>query len=75
MPRSNRDVCYSPESENCLRVYESTLARLSNRVRGRVNEDPKAIRLTDVQHLDWRRLIRSQNVGPRGIMAQTPQGG
>jgi len=21
----------------------------------------------------WLRLIRSQNVGPRGIMAQTPQ--
>jgi hypothetical protein len=29
--------------------------------------------LTDVQCLDWLRLIRSQNVGPRGIMAQTPQ--
>jgi hypothetical protein len=23
--------------------------------------------------LDWLRLIRSENVGPRGIMAQTPQ--
>jgi hypothetical protein len=38
-----------------------------------VNEDAKAIRLTDEQRLDWLRLIRSQNVGPRGIMAQTPQ--
>jgi hypothetical protein len=31
------------------------------------------IHLTDEQRLDWLRLIRSQNVGPRGIMAQTPQ--
>ncbi|HXD46723.1 MAG TPA: hypothetical protein VN655_16465 [Pseudolabrys sp.] len=29
--------------------------------------------LTDEQRLDWLRLIRSDNVGPRGIMAQTPQ--
>jgi hypothetical protein len=29
--------------------------------------------LTDSQRLDWLRLIRSENVGPRGIMAQTPQ--
>jgi hypothetical protein len=38
-----------------------------------VLEGAKAIRLTDEQRLDWLRLIRSQNVGPRGIMAQTPQ--
>ena len=30
------------------------------------------VRLTDAQRLDWLRLIRSENVGPRGIMAQTP---
>jgi hypothetical protein len=29
--------------------------------------------LSDAQRLDWLRLIRSDNVGPRGIMAQTPQ--
>src|SRR5258708_23220728 len=29
--------------------------------------------LTDDQRIDWLRLIRSDNVGPRGIMAQTPQ--
>jgi hypothetical protein len=29
--------------------------------------------LTDAQRIDWLRLIRSDNVGPRGIMAQTPQ--
>jgi hypothetical protein len=39
-----------------------------------VSEGAKTIRLTDEQRLDWLRLIRSQNVGPRGIMAQTPQG-
>jgi len=31
------------------------------------------LRLSDEQRLDWLRLIRSENVGPRGIMAQTPQ--
>jgi hypothetical protein len=29
--------------------------------------------LADDERLDWLRLIRSENVGPRGIMAQTPQ--
>jgi hypothetical protein len=38
-----------------------------------VSEGAKAIRLTNEQRLDWLRLIRSQNVGPRGILAQTPQ--
>jgi len=31
------------------------------------------VRLTDEERLHWLRLIRSENVGPRGIMAQTPQ--
>jgi hypothetical protein len=31
------------------------------------------IRMSDDQRIDWLRLIRSANVGPRGIMAQTPQ--
>jgi hypothetical protein len=31
-------------------------------------------RLADAQRIDWLRLIRSDNVGPRGIMAQTPPG-
>jgi len=38
-----------------------------------VNRPAHDIYLTDEQRLDWLRLIRSQNVGPRGIMAQTPQ--
>ncbi len=38
-----------------------------------MSEDKEPIRLTDEQRLDWLRLIRSQNVGPRGIMAQTPE--
>ena len=29
--------------------------------------------LADAERIDWLRLIRSDNVGPRGIMAQTPQ--
>jgi hypothetical protein len=29
--------------------------------------------LTDPQRIDWPRLIRSDRVGPHGIMAQTPQ--
>ena len=29
--------------------------------------------LTDAQRIDWLRLIRSDNVRPRAIMAQTPQ--
>jgi DNA processing protein len=41
------------------------LARLPKPQWGRVNEGAKAIRLTDEQRLDWLRLIRSQNVGPR----------
>jgi hypothetical protein len=34
---------------------------------------PSAPHLTDSERLDRLRLIRSDNVGPRGIMAQTPQ--
>jgi hypothetical protein len=30
--------------------------------------------LTDAERIDRLRLIRSENVGPRGIMAQTPPG-
>ena len=41
-------------------------------VGGDVSEDGKAVHLSDEQRLDWLRLIRSQNVGPRGIMAQMP---
>jgi hypothetical protein len=33
---------------------------------------PSTANLTDAQRVDWLRLIRSDNVGPRGIMAQTP---
>jgi hypothetical protein len=33
----------------------------------------EGVRLTDEQKVDWLRLIRSENVGPRGIMAQTPE--
>lgn len=32
-----------------------------------------AFRLTEDQRIDWLRLIRAENVGPRGLMAQTPE--
>jgi DNA processing protein len=35
----------------------------------RVNEATQGIKLTDEQRLDWLRLIRSQNVGPRTFRA------
>jgi hypothetical protein len=38
-----------------------------------VSESGAGVRLTDEERIDWLRLIRSENVGPRGIMAQTPQ--
>ncbi len=31
------------------------------------------LRLDDEQRLAWLRLIRSENIGPVGIMAQTPR--
>jgi DNA processing protein len=34
---------------------------------------PNSTGLTDAERINWLRLIRSDNVGPRGIMAQTPQ--
>jgi hypothetical protein len=34
---------------------------------------PSTTHLTDAERIDRLRLIRSDNVGPRGIMAQTPQ--
>jgi hypothetical protein len=34
---------------------------------------PATTEITDAERIDRLRLIRSDNVGPRGIMAQTPQ--
>ena len=34
----------------------------------------EAPQLSDAQRFDWLRLLRSESIGPRGIMAQTPQG-
>ena len=36
---------------------------------GEVGEETEPIRLTDEQRIDWLRLIRSQNVGPRTFRA------
>ncbi|WP_348642632.1 hypothetical protein [Mesorhizobium sp. B2-4-18] len=38
-----------------------------------MSEPAAGPRLTDRQRLSWLRLIRTQNVGPAGIMAQTPR--
>jgi hypothetical protein len=38
-----------------------------------MSNDTQHNHLTDEQRIDWLRLIRSDNVGPRGIMPQTPQ--
>jgi hypothetical protein len=38
-----------------------------------VSDSKDGVRLSDEQRVDWLQLIRSENVGPRGIMAQTPQ--
>ena len=38
------------------------------------NRTPSTTHLTDAERIDWLRLIRSDRVGPHGIMAQTPQG-
>jgi hypothetical protein len=39
---------------------------------GAVDEGKNSVQLTDEQRLDWLRLIRSQNVGPRGIADHGP---
>jgi hypothetical protein len=36
-------------------------------------EAQRGERLSDEQRLAWLRLIRSENIGPIGIMAQTPR--
>lgn len=33
----------------------------------------EGLQLSDAQRFEWLRLLRSERVGPRGIMAQTPQ--
>jgi hypothetical protein len=51
-----------------------TLQLIHSIPRGRMDtKTPTTTHLTDAQRIDWLRLIRSDNVGPRGIMAQTPQ--
>jgi hypothetical protein len=63
----------SPYFEVLVIEYCSGVVPKTSVLGGELNETTRAIHLTDEQRLDWLRLIRSQNVGPRGIMAQTPQ--
>src|ERR1700728_500767 len=51
-------------SYGCTRSWE-TLCHFG----GEVGEETEPIRLTDEQRIDWLRLIRSQNVGPRTFRA------
>jgi hypothetical protein len=42
-------------------------------MRNRAGQGKGGIRLSDSQRIAWLQLIRSDNVGPVGIMAQTPE--
>jgi hypothetical protein len=41
---------------------------------GEPQPKPAGQPLSEAQRFDWLRLLRSESVGPRGIMAQTPLG-
>ena len=70
---SNRRRFSDPDRYKCLGLLELVglarrgifLGALWRRLGGEVNARAKTIRLTDEERLDWLRLIRSQNVGPR----------
>jgi hypothetical protein len=57
------------------RFYEADRDRASvlSSFRACASASPESMNLTDTQHIDWLRLIRSDRVGPYGIMAQMPQ--
>ncbi|WP_276571600.1 hypothetical protein [Bradyrhizobium sp. dw_78] len=38
-----------------------------------MDDSNQTVHLTEAERIDRLRLIRSDNIGPRGIMAQTPQ--
>jgi hypothetical protein len=59
----------SPKTSSC--PCGSAKADLPGRQRGNVDERTN-ITFTAEQRLDWLRLIRSENIGPCGIVAQTP---
>jgi DprA-like N-terminal HHH domain len=65
-------ICDDLVLSNLILLDYSSVCLGAN-IGGFVSEGGEPIRLTDEQRLDWLRLIRSQNVGPRGIMAQAPQ--
>ena len=58
---------FTRRSNRTARVAEGNCLR--NRGLGG-NVAGKNIRLSDDERVDWLRLIRSENIGPRGIMAQ-----
>jgi DNA processing protein len=61
-------VCRVKPGNDCYRFVQATIP--TGAVWGNVVHDTtKSIRLTDEQRIDWLRLIRSQNVGPRTFRA------
>jgi hypothetical protein len=72
MPGSASALMLSSQVQNEL-IAPSGWAKLPRG--GRMDtKTPSTTHLTDAQRIDWLRLIRSDNIGPRGIMAQTPPG-
>src|SRR5262245_16524496 len=79
LPRHRYDLLFSRQScerfigcGKCAYVFHQSLGGCAQSAFPRMTIHAIA-HLTDNERLDWLRLIRSQNVGPRGIMAQTPQ--
>jgi DprA/Smf-like nucleotide binding protein involved in DNA uptake len=54
-------------------LYRAARFAMLPPVKGLGGSVSDGVKLSDEQRLDWLRLIRSDNVGPRGILAQTPQ--
>ena len=56
-----------------LHVAEGRRLFLRQSVADNIELGRYGLRLSEEQRLDWLRLIRTDNIGPRGIMAQPPQ--
>ena len=57
-------------------IFVAHILGLSHAGRGENSVEIKTsgpTQLPDAERIDWLRLIRSDHIGPRGIMAQTPQ--
>jgi DNA processing protein len=61
LPHCNKYLAHSPLNADGCRVARGKAAIAG----GEVNKATQGVRLSDEQRIDWLRLIRSQNVGPR----------